>query len=229
MPGAKKKNWRDSLVEKLQLVDSIDNEVNVRTEQLEQDFDLVAFRHHHDAWLDAFHQRLAREEMNIREQESIFPILHEKIAQYEENLKQQDIKLREVHGDKLKDVRSFSPKRTSQIVPPNYVMESWLTEASALNQRKYYKLSPSTSTTPVRLYGFDTDISKSPVSIVEIPVKSAITTRSATVNSEWSFQLRTTHNINKVFHCDSENLRDTWISTILYEMTQVRGEKVVNL
>ena len=185
----KSKNWRDNLAEKLELVESIDNEVNLKTEQLEQNFDLVSFRHSHDSWLDSFHQRLAREEMNIREQQSVFPVLHEKIAQHEKNLSKQNEVLTAMYGEKLKEQRARSPKRSSQLVAPQYVMESWLTEATALNRRKYYRLAPSTSTAPVRLYGFDSDIAKSAVSILQIPKKSAVTFNSATqasaVSSDW--------------------------------------------
>lgn len=41
---------------------------------------------------------------------------------------------------------------------------------------------------------------------------------------QWSFQLRTTDNINKTFHCESEGLREAWISAILHEIKQVRGQ-----
>lgn len=188
MFGSKREpTWREALAEKMALVESIDNEVNVKTDQLDQDFDLIAIRHDHESWLDTFHQRLAREEMNIREQESVFPVLHEKIAQHEKTLIQHNLILNEMYGDKLKEQQAkSSPKRPTHISTPDYVMEGWLTEATAIHRRKYYKLAPMSSTTPVRLYGFESDISKSPVSIVQIPKKSAITFNSATKMSSVS-------------------------------------------
>ena len=188
MLGSRKApTWREVLAEKMELVESIDNDVSTKTDQLDQDFDLIAIRHDHESWLDTFHQRLAREEMNIREQESVFPVLHEKIVQYEKNLVQHNIVLNEMYGDRLREQQAkSSPKRQSQIIAPDYVMEGWLTEATALHRRRYYKLAPVTTTTPVRLYGFESDIAKAPVSIVQIPKKSAVTFNSATKTSSVS-------------------------------------------
>lgn len=166
------------------LVENIDYEVSAKTDQLDQDFDLIAIRHDHESWLDTFHQRLAREEMHIREQESVFPVLHEKIAQHEQSLVRHNATLLEMYGDKLREVRAKSPpKRLSQIVAPEFVMEGWLAEASSRQRKRYYKLAPVTSTTPVRLYGFESDIAKAPVSIVQIPKQSTVTFNSATKNS----------------------------------------------
>lgn len=191
MFGSKKApTWRETLAEKMAMVESIDNNVNVKTDQLDQDFDLIAIRHDHESWLDTFHQRLAREEMNIREQESVFPVLHEKIAQHEKNLVQHNVVLNEMYGDKLKEQQAkSSPKRQAHIAAPEYVMEGWLTEATALQRRKYYKLAPVSTTAPVRLYGFESDLSKSPVSIVQIPKKSSITFNSATKMSSVSIAI----------------------------------------
>lgn len=183
MFGSKKApTWREALAEKMALVESIDNNVNVKTDQLDQDFDLIAIRHDHESWLDTFHQRLAREEMNIREQESVLPVLHEKIVQHEKNLVEHNVVLNEMYGDKLKEQQAkSSPKRQqTHVAALDYVMEGWLTEATALHRRKFYKLAPVSSTAPVRLYGFESDIAKSPVSIVQIPKKSAVTFNSAT-------------------------------------------------
>jgi hypothetical protein len=185
MFAKKAPSWREALAQKMALVAELDAEVGAHTEQLEQDFDLIALRHDHEAWLDTFHQRLAREEMSIREQEAVFPVLHEKIAQHERALKEHNLTLHEMYGDKLREVRAQSPpKRQSQIVAPQFVMEGWLTEqASARQRRRYYKLAPVTSTAPVRMYGYESDIAKAPVSIIQIPSKSTVTFNSATQNS----------------------------------------------
>lgn len=185
LTAKKAPTWRESLAEKMALVEDIDSDVSAKTDQLDQDFDLIAIRHSHESWLDTFHQRLAREEMNIREQESVFPVLHEKIAQHERALVEHNVTLNEMYGDKLQEVRAKSPpKRQSQIVAPQYVMEGWLTEQAASRQRRrYYKLSPVTTTAPVRLYGFESDIAKAPASIVQIPKKSTVTFNSATQSS----------------------------------------------
>mmetsp|Transcript_26626 Transcript_26626/g.39556 ORF Transcript_26626/g.39556 Transcript_26626/m.39556 type:complete len:237 (+) Transcript_26626:185-895(+) len=212
-------NWRDMLNEKLSLVQSLDSKVKEKAAQMDREFDVLNMKHKHEEWLDTFHQRLARIEMDLREKESHIPAIHNKTVEHDEMLKRQQRTLKQMFGDKLDQAHQHKSPHSPITANGTYLHEGWLTETgNRTNRRKYFKLAPATSTAPVRLYGYDSDIAKAAVSIIQIPRKSTVTQNSATRDYSYSFQLRTTDSVNKTFICDTAAERDTWISVMSDEI-----------
>jgi predicted phage gp36 major capsid-like protein len=174
-------NWREMLNDKMNTVQSLDQRVKDKSAKMDKDFDILNLKHKHEEWIDNFHQKLARIEMDLREKESHIPAVQSKNAEHEELLRRQNRALREVMGDKM-DIAAASGNHSTSLKKEteNFIQEGWLTESNRLKRRKYFKLLPATSTAPARLYGFESDISKAAVSIVQIPRKSTVSVNSAT-------------------------------------------------
>ena len=173
--------WRESLDEKMALVQALDQRVKDKSAKMDKDFDVINLKHKHEEWIDNFHQRLARIEMDLREKESHLPAVQTKNAEHEELLRNQHRALREVMGGKM-DALAASPSQTTPTKKETerFIYEGWLTESNRLKRRKYFKLLPATSTAPARLYGYESEISKAAVSIIQIPRKSVVSVNSAT-------------------------------------------------
>lgn len=167
--------------EKMNIVQSLDQRVKDKSAKMDKDFDVLNLKHRHEEWIDAFHQKLARIEMDLREKESHIPVVQSKNSEHEDLLRRQNRALREVMGDKM-DLVANSGNYSAPVKKETekFVREGWLTESNRLRRRKYFKLLPATSTAPARLYGFESDISKAAVSIIQIPRKSTVSINSAT-------------------------------------------------
>jgi hypothetical protein len=187
-----KANWRTVLDEKLAMVQEIDSQVKERDAILDRDFDILGLKHRHEDWLDSYHQKLARIEMDLREKESQIPAIRNQTIQHEKLLENYNISLRDTYGDRLD---SLTHKNRNQPTLSNefdqIIHEGWLVEVGRSQLRKYFKLVPASSTSPLRLYGFESDFTRTPISIVQILRKSTVAQNSVTRDSAVSFILAT--------------------------------------
>lgn len=168
--------------DKMHLVQTLDQRVKDKSSKMDKDFDVLNLKHKHEEWIDNFHQKLARIEMDLREKESHIPVVQSKNLEHEELLRTQNLSLRDSMGDRMVEVMGSSGNHSASVKKETekYIHEGWLTESNRLKRRKYFKLLPATSTAPSRLYGFESEISKAAVSIIQIPKKSTISVNSAT-------------------------------------------------
>lgn len=213
-----KKNWRTLLDEKMAMVHEIDNQVKEQNSILDREFDVLNLKHRHEEWMDSYHQKLARIEMELREKESQIPIIHNQTIEHERLLENYNETLRETYGDRLESIYHHRSQQNISNEPEHIAFEGWLTEIGRFHTRKYFKLIPASSTSPIRLYGFESDLSSTPISIVQIPRKSTVAPNSVTKDYAYSFQLRTIDAKTKIFICESEEDRDEWITAISDEL-----------
>lgn len=175
-----KANWRTVLDEKMALVYEIDSQVKERDAMLDRDFDVLGLKHRHEEWLDSYHQKLARIEMELREKESQMPALRNQTVQHEKLLENYKNTLRDTYGDRLHTTQSKNVPTISNDLD-QVIFEGWLIEVGRTsNSRKYFKLVPASTTAPLRLYGFESDYARTPISIVQIPRKSTVAQNSVT-------------------------------------------------
>lgn len=161
------------------LVYEIDNQVKERDAMLDRDFDVLGLKHRHEEWLDSYHQKLARIEMELREKESQIPAIKNQTLQHETLLENYKNTLRETYGDRLGAGQSKNVPTISNDLD-QVIYEGWLIEVGRSNSRKYFKLVPASTTAPLRLYGFESDYARTPISIVQIPRKSTVAQNSVT-------------------------------------------------
>jgi hypothetical protein len=174
-----KSNWRTILDEKMAMVREIDSQVKETDAILDRDFDVLGLKHRHEEWLDSYHQKLARIEMELREKESQIPAIRNQTIKHEKLLEDYNLALRDTYGDRLESLhRSQQPTISNDL--DQVIYEGWLVEVGRSNSRKYFKLVPASSTSPLRLYGFESDYAKTPISVVQIPRKSAVAQNSVT-------------------------------------------------
>jgi hypothetical protein len=176
-----KSNWRTLLDEKMAMVQEIDSQVKERDAILDRDFDVLGLKHRHEDWLDSYHQKLARIEMDLREKESQIPAIRNQTIQHEKLLENYNISLRDTYGDRLETLTHSS--RNQPTISNEFdriIHEGWLIEVSRSHSRKYFKLVPASSTSPLRLYGFESDYTRTPISIVQILRKSTVAQNSVT-------------------------------------------------
>jgi hypothetical protein len=164
----------------LELAYSIDEQLKEKSILMDKEFDTFALKQKHEEWIDRFHQKLARSEMELREWESQIPIIQKKIEIQEQILEKHKAALMEIYewvegeDDQNKQIET---KKDDNM---DYIFEGWLIEANKVNKRRYYKLTCASAQTHARLYGYETSNSLSPICVVEIPKRSVATVNSRT-------------------------------------------------
>lgn len=175
-----KRNWRTLLDEKMAMVHEIDNQVKEQNAILDREFDVLNLKHRHEEWMDSYHQKLARIEMELREKESQIPAIHNQTIEHEKLLENYNEALRDSYGDRLETIYQNRSQQQISNEPEHIAFEGWLIEIGRSQVRKYFKLIPASSISPVRLYGFESDLSTTPISIIQIPRKSLVAPNSVT-------------------------------------------------
>ncbi len=173
------------------LVHEIDSQVKDRNLALDQEFDILNLKHRHEEWLDGYHQKVARIEMELREKESQIPAIRNQILEHERLIENYNESLRQSYGERLDSMtqsQNMGQKTLSNDLD-KVVFEGWLVEVGRSQIRKYFKLVPATPTSVVRLYGFESDLSRTPNSIIQIPRKSTVAHNSITKDSAVSATL----------------------------------------